>query len=225
VQIKNATMQITPRQLQVLKAIARFENSTCYSATIAELAQELNVSRPTVFEHIAALRRKNLLGGQRHKARSLRLTPQASRLLETSARPQCHLLTEHIIHDNTATLNIHGRVAAGVPVEAVENKEALSLNSMFGGGKDIFALEVVGDSMIDEGITGGDYVICRRTSTAHNGQLVVALLDNENATLKKFYKEPRRVRLQPANDAYGPIYSDNCRIQAVVVGLVRRLAH
>ena len=77
--------------------------------------------------------------------------------------------------------------------------------------------------MVGDDIRDGDYVICRRTSSADDGQLIVALLDNENATLKRFYKEKTHVRLQPANDDYQPIYSDNCQIEAVVVGLVRKL--
>jgi len=115
-----------------------------------------------------------------------------------------------------------GNVAAGVPVEAVENVELLSLNSAFGSGDDILALEVNGDSMIDEDIRQGDYVICRRSRIAEDGQLVVAIVDDENATLKRFYKEKGRARLQPANNNYKPIYSDNCRIEAVVVGLIRK---
>jgi repressor LexA len=77
--------------------------------------------------------------------------------------------------------------------------------------------------MIEEGIANGDYVICRKCSTADDGQMVVAIVDNENATLKRFYKEKQAVRLQPANEQYGPIYSRNCRIEAVVIGLMRRL--
>jgi repressor LexA len=94
---------------------------------------------------------------------------------------------------------------------------------MFGDGDDMFALEVSGDSMIDEGIYTGDMVICKKASGAYNGQMVVAIVDNENATLKRFYKEDERVRLEAANPAYEPIYSDNCRIEAVVVGMLRRL--
>ena len=116
-----------------------------------------------------------------------------------------------------------GRVAAGLPVEAIENKESFSIESCFGNTGDIFALEVKGDSMIGENIREGDYVICKRTTTASNGQLVVAIVDNEDATLKRFYREKNLVRLQPANDAYEPIYSDNCQIQGVVIGLVRKL--
>jgi len=116
-----------------------------------------------------------------------------------------------------------GRVAAGEPIEAIENREQLSMSSMFGEGDDIFALEVFGDSMINEGIFSGDYVVCQKKLTADNGQLVVAIVDDDNATLKRFYKEPTRARLEPANDAYDPIYSDNCRIEAIVLGVIRHL--
>ncbi len=92
-----------------------------------------------------------------------------------------------------------------------------------GGADDTFALEVRGDSMIGEDIREGDYVICRRKAVAENGRLVVAIVDDENATLKRFYREKDRVRLEPANGDYDPIYSDNCRIEGVVVGLVRKL--
>ena len=110
-----------------------------------------------------------------------------------------------------------------MPVEAIENKEYFSLESCFGNTGDIFALEVKGDSMIGEDIHEGDYVICKRTAVASNGQLVVAIVDNEDATLKRFYREKIKVRLQPANVNYEPIYSDNCRIEGVVIGLVRKL--
>ena len=107
--------------------------------------------------------------------------------------------------------------------EAVENIEYISLDSCFGSGDDIFALEVSGDSMVGDDICEGDYVICRRASVANDGQLVIAIVDNENATLKRFYNEKHQARLQPANDDYQPIYSENCRIEAVVIGLVRKL--
>jgi repressor LexA len=116
-----------------------------------------------------------------------------------------------------------GVVAAGQPIEAVENKDCISINSFFGSCDDVFALAVRGDSMAGADIHSGDYVICKRGNTATDGQLVVAIVDNENATLKRFYREPGRARLQPANDDYKPIYSDNCRIEGVVIGLIRKL--
>jgi repressor LexA len=210
--------QLTPRQLQLLKLIAGSQENRCYSPTLGELAGELNISRSTIFEHIAELRKKGLLCGSPNKARSLTLSPAACKLLSSLAERKFSRGPQE-----PAGIPLAGRVAAGAPVEAVQNVQSLSLACCFGSGDDLFALEVVGDSMIDEDIREGDYVICRRSRVAENGQLVVAIVDEENATLKRFYKERDRARLQPANDDYQPIYSDNCRIEAVVVGLVRKL--
>ena len=208
---------LTPKQLQVLRHIAAFQGSQCYSPTIADLASHLRLSRSTVFEHLGELQRKSLLTASPGRARSLKLTPQGRKLLKnTQARePQrCESAGEGI--------PLLGRVAAGLPAEAVENREDLSLRSCFGTGDELFALRVSGDSMIEENIRPGDYVICRRAETARNGEVVVALIDEGEATLKRFYKEADRARLQPANSRYEPIYSDNCRIEAVVVGLLRK---
>jgi len=216
VQQTNPTTQVTPRQLQVLRIVAEFQQSQCYSPTIAEVAEVLGVSRTTAFEHIGALREKGLLAASRHKVRSLSLTVPANRLLEDDAR---------IISTGPgqADIPLLGTVAAGVPVEAIENPETISLRELFGSTDDIFTLRVSGDSMVDEGISDGDYVICKRSATASDGQIVVAIVDEGEATLKKFYAESGRARLQPANSAYDAIYSDNCRIEAVVLGLLRRL--
>jgi repressor LexA len=211
------TNRLTPRQLQLLKTIAAFKARRCYSPTIGELAFELGISRSTAFEHIAELRKKGMLSACRGKARSLSLTSRAQELLNHFAECNTKLLSE------SQGIPVAGRVAAGLPIEAIENRDCLSLSSHFGGTDDIFALEVMGDSMLGDDIREGDYVICRRSSVANNGQLVVAIVDNEDATLKRFYKEDGRARLQPANDDYEPIYSDNCRIEAVVVGLIRKL--
>ena len=212
------THQLTPRQLQLLKVIASSLDSRCYSPTIAELADELEISRSTVFEHIAELRKKNLLRASPGRARSLRPTSKARKLLSR--------IDDTGLADQDArskSIRLAGCVAAGSPLHAIENRDSLSLESYFGIDDNTFALEVRGDSMIDDGINNGDYVVCQRASAAANGQLVVALIDNENATLKRFHKEDSRVRLDPANDQYEPIYSDNCRIEAIVVGLVRKL--
>ena len=214
---QNLISPLTPRQVQALKAIADFRASRCYSPTIAELACELHISRSTVFEHIAELRKKGLLSAYPGKARSLSLTSKAQELLNffnESRSNRCH--------SRPTGVPLAGRVAAGSPIEAIEDKESLSISSHFGSGDDIFALEVTGDSMVNDDIRSGDYVICRSAAVADNGQLVIAIVDKEEATLKRFYREKSRVRLQPANDDYDPIYSDNCRIEAVVVGLVRK---
>jgi repressor LexA len=211
-------IQLTPRQLQLLQMVARFQENRCYSPTLAEMASELNISRSTIFEHLTELRRKGLLSGYQNKARSLKVSSQGQELLsELSGQSSPTHSTE------VKGIPLAGSVAAGVPVEAVENVELLSLSSAFGSGDDIFALEVTGNSMIDEDIRQGDYVICRRSRIAEDGQLVIAIVDDQNATLKRFYKERNRARLQPANDDYQPIYTDNCRIEAIVIGLLRRL--
>lgn len=212
----NLTTQVTPRQLQVLKIVAELQQSRCYSPTIAEVAEVLGVSRTTAFEHIGALREKSLLAKSKGKVRSLSLTARANRLLEQDAQ------TTSLVQSETG-VPLLGTVAAGQPTEAIENPETMSLRELFGPAEDIFTVQVSGDSMIDEGISDGDYVICRRTATARDGQIVVAIVDEDEATLKKFYAEPGRARLQPANTAYEAIYSDNCRIEAVVLGLLRRL--
>jgi repressor LexA len=210
-------IQLTPRQLQLLQMIAHFQENRYYSPTLAEMASELNISRSTVFEHLAELRRKGLLSGYQNKARSLKVSSQGQELLsELSGQNPLTYDTE------SNGIPLVGSVAAGVPIEAVENVELLSLGSAFGYDDDILALEVTGDSMIDEDIRPGDYVICRRSRTAENGQLVVAIVDDENATLKRFYKEKGRAKLQSANDDYQPIFTDNCRIEAIVIGLVRK---
>lgn len=212
----NLTIQITPRQLQVLRTVGELQKSRCYSPTIGEVAEVLDVSRTTAFEHIAALREKGLLAKSPNKLRSLKLTLRASRLLEQD-------LQAVSIRAPEQGVPLLGTVAAGRPTEAIENPETISLRELFGDSDEIFTLRVSGDSMIDEGISDGDYVVCKRTTTARDGQIVVAMVDESEATLKKFYAEPNRARLEPANTAYEAIYSDNCRIEAVVLGLLRRL--
>ena len=207
---------ITPRQLEMLRHVADFESSRCYSATIAEMARAAGVSRTTAFEHITSLQAKGLLTKSTGRARSLRLTAQASRLLECDRRMGLR-------PSASGGVPLAGRVAAGNPIEAIENIEEISLRSVFGDGDGIFALEVAGDSMIDEGIDTGDYVICRKAGTAADGQMVVAIVGDDAATVKRFYRENGRVRLEPANAAYAPIHTDRCRIEAVVVGVLKRI--
>ncbi len=209
-------VQVTPRQLEILRHIRRFEQSRCYLPTIAELALAAGVSRTTAFEHIAGLQKKGLLRKSTGRARSLRLTARASRLLEYAGRLEQD-------ERGGEGLRLCGRVAAGMPIEAIENVEEISLRSVFGDGDDVFALEVRGDSMIDEGIGTGDFIVCRKATRAENGQMVVAIVDDDNATVKRFYQENGQVRLESSNAAYEPIYTENCRIEAVVLGVVRRL--
>lgn len=210
-------INISPRQLQVLCAISEHTTSKRCSATIADVAATLNIGRSTVFEHIAALREQGLLRASTGKARCLKLTALASSLLEQKTQPPQD--TIEYIDDHIPLI---GKVAAGLPIEAIQSDNMLSLKMQFGGSDDIFALQVAGNSMIEEGIRNGDYVICKKSATANNGQLAVIIVGDDSATLKRFYKEKNCARLQPANKDYLPIYTDNCRIEAIVLGLIRK---
>jgi repressor LexA len=205
--------------MQLLKTIANFQASQCYSPTITELAIQLDISRSTVFEHLDELKRKKLLSASSGRARSLKITSKAQKLLKAQAENSAP--SPQVTSDEQNNVPLLGRVAAGAPIEAIENSQYLPVDSLF-KREENFALQVTGDSMINDGILDGDYVICRKSETANNGQIVVALVEENNATLKRFYKEKTSVRLQPANDRLEPIYSTNCRINAVVVGLIRK---
>ena len=202
-------MNLTPKQQKILTLIRDSRLTRGFSPTMQELADELNVSKVTVFEHVEALIKKGALHRDANKARSLELTDDC--LLPDEQRP--------------TRLPLVGSIAAGAPIEAVEQREFIDLEDIFASPRssgDVFVLTVKGDSMIDEHIAEGDFVVCRKTTTARNGEMVVALLPDENeATLKRFYKERGRFRLQPANEKYEPIWVDDVQIQGIVIGVIR----
>ncbi|MFP4140146.1 MAG: transcriptional repressor LexA, partial [Phycisphaerae bacterium] len=197
---------VTPRQLEILQLIRDYRNRFGYSPTMQEIGDQLGLTKVTVFEHVRALVKKRLLiRGAKHKARSLRVSPQAEFPDEKPSR-----------------LPIAGRIAAGSPIEAIEDRRQLDLEDLF-ANPDSFVLEVTGDSMIEDHIAEGDYVVCERRNTARNGETVVALLPDGEATLKRLYREKGRIRLQPANANYEPILVDDVQIQGVVIGVIRKL--
>jgi len=202
-------MNLTPKQLHILKRIRDLRIARGYSPTMQELADELDVSKVTVFEHVEALIKKGALQRQPNKARSLEVNPAV----------------ELPDEQNGARLPLLGTIAAGKPIEAVEDRQFIDLAQMFAHSSQsessTFVLRVRGDSMIDEQIRDGDFVIVQQRNTARNGETVVALLEDGEATLKKFYREQGHIRLQPANDTYAPIIVEDCRIQGVVIGVVR----
>lgn len=198
---------VTPRQLQVLKFIRDFRRRSGYSPTMQEIADHLRLTKVTIFEHVEALEKKGLLlRGPKHKARSLQVSPD----FEFS-------------DDRPTMIPLVGRIAAGRPLEAIEDSQTLDLEEIFDKPGDVFALQVDGESMIEDHICDGDYVICQRRSDPRNGETVVALLEDGEATLKKYYRETRRIRLQPANPNFKPIYVKDVRIQGVVIGVMRKL--
>lgn len=214
---------ITPKQLQVLTALGDIQARQCYSATIAELAQALGVSRPTVYEHLVTLREKGLVSSIPGKARSLQLTEPGKELLESAHQFQDHESVDDENFIGSQPLQLVGTVSAGYGIDAIETPEPVSMESMFGHSEDLFMLQVHGQSMKNVGIQSGDFVICKRTNTAANGQLVIALLEGENATVKRFYKERTSVCLMPENEDFEAIYSSECQIQGVVIGLIRHM--
>jgi len=121
-----------------------------------------------------------------------------------------------------ASVQILGRIAAGVPIEAVETPETLELAELLPRDREVYALRVRGDSMIEEGIRDGDLVLVERRTQAQDGEIVVAILHGEQATLKRFYRERGGVRLEPANSALQPIHAREVEVRGVVIGLVRR---
>jgi len=207
---------LTPKKIELLQLISEFTLNQHYSPTIQELAALLKKSKTTVFEHCAALQKSGFLSTSRGKARSLKLTQQANDFLSQRESTASF----DIAQENTG-LPMLGNVAAGVPVEAFQRSEKLTLESEF-PAKDIFALQVSGESMIEENIHPGDYVICKKASAAKNGDLVIAIVDDTETTLKRFFKEKTHIRLQPANSEYSPIITTNCQIQAQVIGLIRK---
>jgi len=199
--------RLTPRQLEILTLIRNTRRSLGYSPTMQEIADQLDVSKVTVFEHVGTLVRKGLLRRLPHKARSLELT-------ESARFPD----------ERPTAIPLAGRIAAGRPIEAIEDTEIVDLESMFSSRHQTFVLEVTGDSMIDEQIREGDLVVVEQRRDARDGETVVALLADGQATLKKLYRDGRRIRLQPANRKYKPISVSpgEVEVQGVVIGVVRR---
>ena len=197
--------RLTPRQMQILIFIRDFRRSHGYSPTMQELADELDITKVTVFEHVETLIDKGLLRRVAHKARSLELT------------------SDFRFPDERPTLiPLVGRIAAGAPIEAIEDAESLDLEALFAGRPRRFVLQVQGESIIDEPIRDGDLVIAEKREEIRDGDTVVAVLPDGEATLKKLYREKNRIRLQPANPDYKPIYTPDLDVQGVVIGVIRR---
>ena len=200
-------MNLTPRQTDVIVAIRNYRHLHGYAPTMQELADQLGTSKVTIFEHVGALEKKRVLRRDKHKARSLELVGD-ERLPDESRSTKLPLL---------------GSIAAGSPIEAIEQREELDLETMFHAKAGVYVLRVRGESMIEDHLCDGDYVVIERREQARNGEQVVALLDSGEATLKRFYREGNKIRLQPANHTMQPrmVDADRCKVQGVVIGVVR----
>lgn len=196
-------VRYTKKQKQILEFLAEFQKQHGYSPTLDEMARHFNVSRVTVFGHISALEKKGALQRRPHESRSVTI-------LDPEFSPGGY------------SLPLLGVIQAGAPLEAIDVPEVFDLTDMIPLDDDHFVLRVQGTSMIEEGVRPGDFVILRSTNMARNGQMVVAVLNDGEATLKRFYHEGDRIRLQPANETMPPIYVTDCSIQGVAVGIFRR---
>ena len=205
-------MAITRRQRQVYDYISDFVQRNGYSPSFEEIGEGMGLSSlATVHKHISNLEKKGLLTRDYNRSRSIDLLPPKGRLKQAMAV------------NTTMVLPLLGRIAAGQPIEAVQNPETISLAD-FVRSKEVFVLEVRGESMQDEHIMNGDYVLVEKTKVARNGDLVVALVNGDESTLKRFYKEGDNIRLQPSNAAMQPIIvpAIAVQLQGKVIGVLRK---
>jgi repressor LexA len=201
-------MALTKRQRQILDYVDEFLQENGYAPSFEEIAEEFGYSSlATVHEHLSNLERKGYIRKSYNESRSIELVPPEG-------------------SEPAAELPLLGLVAAGLPIEAIQGHESLSVPpDMPRRGRENFVLQVQGDSMIEEQIRDGDYIVVSSQATAEDGEMVVALVGGDSATVKKLYREPGgRIRLQPANRTMDPIIVDASEvvIQGVVVGVIRK---
>ena len=201
-------MPLTKRQKEILDFINGFIDEHGYAPSFEEIAHSFGYSSlATVHEHLSNLERKGYIRKSYNESRSIEMVPE-----------------DGVV--SALELPLLGRVAAGLPIEAIQDHESLAVpRDMVRPGRDNFVLKVEGNSMIDEQIRDGDYIVVSSQPTASDGEVVVALVGGDSATVKRLYREPgNRIRLQPANPSMDPIFVDaeDVMVQGVVVGLIRR---
>lgn len=193
--------RLTSRQREVYEFIRDKIRNRGYGPTVREIGLKFNISSPNgVMCHLKALEKKGLITREPNMSRAIMLATETP--------------------DGRGGLPLAGRIAAGRLEEAVAQDERIDFAELF-SADDLFVLKVKGDSMIEDQISDGDYVIIRKQATAHKGQTVVALTDDNEATLKRWYPEAKRIRLEPANSSMAPLYVKNAQVLGVVVGVVR----
>lgn len=199
---------LSKRQREILDFITEFMSEYGYAPSLREIGDHFDLSSPaTIHEHINNLKKKGFLKGDYNSARSI------------------ELVEETIHYAQAIELPLAGLITAGEPIEAVEDKEPIGIpKDMIRDEVNSYVLRVKGESMIEDGILDGDLVVVERNPSPRNGDIVVALLDNAYATLKRFYREANRIRLQPANSTMKPFYAKDPLIQGIVRGVIRKFA-
>lgn len=206
---------LTRRQRQILDFYQEYSQQHGISPTLEEVAQSFGVNKVTIFGHVSELERKGVLSkAGRGISRGLQVVDDSPSGEsgegggDVSRRSPC--------------VSILGNIAAGAPIETVEHPEALELADLVPDGRDVYALRVRGESMIEDGIHDGDLVLVESRNEARDGEMVVAVLPDEQATLKRLYKEKKGWRLQPAHPTLEPIFTPSVEVRGVVIGVVRR---
>jgi len=208
------------RKQRIIEYIATTVRDSGYPPSVREIAAAVGLaSTSAVHHHLSSLEREGMLVRDATQSRALRLTPAAllsngtgSDVLARGAEPV------------TTSIPVIGEIAAGGPIEAYQDaSESVTVPDIINTASGTYVLRVRGDSMVDAHIMDGDLVVIREQQTAHDGDIVVAQVEENSVTLKRFFKERNRVRLQPANEAYEPQFYDDVRIQGKLVGVIRRV--
>lgn len=196
---------LTKKQSETLQCIREFLAKNNYAPSYRDIMRLMGIKSPaTAYTHVQALKEKGYISISDGKMRSVELTEKSN------------------FFKRGVELPLVGLIAAGQPIEAIENRDSITVPLELLPNLNCYVLQVAGESMIEEGIMDGDYVVVERNFYPSNGDVVVALLNNENATLKKYYREKNRIRLQPANKKMKPIYTKNPVVQGIVRGVLRR---
>jgi repressor LexA len=208
------------RKVRILDFIAATLRARGYPPSVREIARAVGLaSTSAVHHHLQILEREGFLERGAAQSRAIRLTPTAALRLGLSSElvPQSSTAEAHL-------LPVVGEIAAGGPIEAYQDaSESMAVPDLLAPSGDAYVLKVRGDSMIEAHIADGDYVLIRPQNTARNGDIVVAQVEENAVTLKTFFKEKDRIRLQPANANYAPQFYDDVRIQGKLIGVIRRL--
>ena len=206
------------RKQRIIEYIAETVRLRGYPPSVREIAEAVGLaSTSAVHHHLEALEREGLLERGATHSRAIRLTPAAQ--MRAGGYPSAVSVATNVF-----ALPVIGEIAAGGPIEAYqETSETLTVPEALAAGTDAYVLKVRGDSMIDAHITDGDFVVIRPQQTARNGDIVVAQVEENAVTLKRFFKEKNRVRLQPANESYAPMFYEDVKIQGKLIGVIRRV--
>jgi len=197
-------MNLTQRQKEIFQFIRSYLRSHGVAPTVDEIRRNFGLrSVATVHKHLQALEKRDCIRRSKNRARAIDLLP---------------------VQGNAVDIPLVGLIAAGMPIAALENPDTLAIPEDMIGRSDTYALKVTGDSMIEDGIHEGDYIIIESRLDVHDGEIVIALIDGDEATVKRLFREGPVIRLQPSNSEMGPIFmpADRVQIQGVVIGLIRK---